>query len=754
MEENAPSVSNAAARATEGETVIVALRVKPLLAHVDPDDACVNVTGRSSVEVVKCGSKTSALASQREKRTPFAFDLAFGGAARTEEVFRGVVVRHSLIERLMKGVNCTIFAYGATGAGKTYTMLGSGGVGGVIQMTAERLFERVHALNSVEGGAVEIGVCATYAEIYNESIHDLLSDGERVKLKPCEDKEGNVKILGLQSEPVDGIDDLMQLVEIGTQRRRMSPTAANEVSSRSHAVLNVTLRWRRRGGGGTRRGRKTAMKNAVRLEASLCLIDLAGSERAARTCNHGKQLREGANINKSLLALAGCIRALAVQRKGGSSSAAKVAAGRVKYRDSKLTLLLKPSLQGKSILVMIACVDPKPVCYEDSKNTLKYANRTKMIKCKARSSASDAAAGRNLATLWKGTVRTMTERIKAGAPPLPPRAAQRARDANRSAAAAENRARNLARGKKRAAAANGRLKRSRAQRKQAGDDLAAARRKQRKKQQQAKHADATMAIREARRKAKSSRATPQPAIVILTPSSRPPPPPQDAAGLAGTVKLPQRHSSVGLPAMRRIVQLRLDAAQRDESPPPTPPADLVSPARAADLAATLPGRRASAAFEELMRQSSGRSASEIVESLTVEVAPSATTRSNNAPSPNGAARGTTFSPKVRWVHTARALVCARARARTLRAYAPLTHPPPLLLLRIFSRADRGGRSARRAAPQLDRIVLLSGRVGVVRRGEAAATPRAAASYRTDAASRWSRDRAPPRELQRAAGPGG
>ena len=648
MVENAPSRANGI-EATEGETVIVALRVKPLLTGVDPDTACVNVTGRSSVEVVKSGSKTSALASQREKRTPFAFDLAFDGAARTEEVFRGVVVRHSLIERLMKGVNCTIFAYGATGAGKTYTMLGSAGVGGVIQMTAERLFERVHALNSAAGGAVEIDVSVTYAEIYNESIHDLLSDGERVKLKPCEDKEGNVKILGLQSEPVDGIDDLMQLVEIGTERRRMSPTAANMVSSRSHAVLNVTLTWRRRGAAGTRRGRK---KNAVRLEASLCLIDLAGSERAARTHNHGKQLREGANINKSLLALAGCIRALAIQRKGGSSSAAKVAAGRVKYRDSKLTLLLKPSLQGKSILVMIACVDPKPVCYEDSKNTLKYANRTKKIKCKARASASDAAAGRNLATLWKGTVLTMTERIKAGAPPLPPRAAQRARDANRSTAAAENRARNLARGRKRAAAASGRRERSRALRKQESDELAAARRKQRKAQQQAKHAEATMAIREARRKAKSSRAKPQPAIVILTPTSAPPLPQTHAGGMAGTVKLPQRHSSAGLPAMRRIVQLQLDAGKQDESPPPTPPTALVSPVCAADLAATLPGRRASAAFEELMRQSSGRDASETVESLAVDVAPSASTRAVKAQSPSSAAADdaalyTAFSPKVR-----------------------------------------------------------------------------------------------------------
>ena len=674
----------------ESEHVIVALRVKPMVgADAEGREPCIKVHRGArvgEVDLIKEGSKTSALASQRERITPYAFDLSFDGDAPTRDVFRGVVERHGLIERLMKGINCTIFAYGATGAGKTYTMLGSGGTGGVIQMTAERMFERVHALNAVEANPVVIQVTATYAEIYNESIHDLLSTSTKcVKLKPCEDKEGNVRILGLQSTVVRGNDELMALVQAGTKRRRMSPTAANEVSSRSHAVLNVTLTWRNRSTATSRPRRAAARKGGrhsaahrrrdVKLESSLCLIDLAGSERAARTLNHGKQLREGASINKSLLALASCIRALTLAKKKGM--------GRVKYRDSKLTLLLKPSLQGKSILVMIACVDPKPVCYEDSNNTLKYANRAKNIKCKARVVAAPVMRSRkSLASLFHDKAHEVSARLKAGSPAIPPRSMQRAGDAARSSRSNLAATRVLKRRKKSAKAKqakadfNGAAKRNgpRARRRaEAAAAMAAAQAppppptpevEARRSARAAQRSQAVAAIRAAKRKASAKKKAlgRMPSVDILVLAPPPPPTAMTPIGtpavgtptvvtptvtlhqgqnattseskefdVARTVKLPQRHSSVGMPALRQIVRLQVEADAREVSPAPSPPMLVATPAVAASLAASLPGRRASAAFEQLLRRSS-------TSALAIETA---------APfSPEEETPVTAFSPKV------------------------------------------------------------------------------------------------------------
>ncbi|CAN0121073.1 unnamed protein product, partial [Discosporangium mesarthrocarpum] len=212
--------------------------------------------------------------------------------------------------------------------------------------------------------------------VFNEQILDLLSPTTR-PLKVNEDPgRGVVLVAGLTEKEVCSSEEVLDLLRQGNANRKTEATQANQVSSRSHAVLQVMVSCSRT---------DQATGDCVKRESKLSLIDLAGSERASATNNRGELLRQGANINKSLLSLANCINALAGnrnRRKGGKT------VSNVKYRDSKLTHLLKTSLEGACRLVMIANINPSHTCYDDSHNTLKYANRAKNIKVEPRLSES------------------------------------------------------------------------------------------------------------------------------------------------------------------------------------------------------------------------------------------------------------------------------------------------------------------------------------------------------------------------------
>lgn len=206
-------------------------------------------------------------------------------------------------------------------------------------------------------------VIVSFMEVYNEQVYDLLESTDKI-LSVREDTErGVVEVAGRTKKVVDSAEDVLELLQLGNTNRKTEATMANQVSSRSHAVLQLAV--------------ESNFRNASGQESStmstLSMIDLAGSERASATNNRGSRLQEGANINKSLLALANCINALA----GNSASGKQL---NVKYRDSKLTHLLKSSLQGKCKLVMIANINPSHITFEDSHNSLKYANRAKNIK--------------------------------------------------------------------------------------------------------------------------------------------------------------------------------------------------------------------------------------------------------------------------------------------------------------------------------------------------------------------------------------
>ena len=283
------------------------------------------------------------LKSEQGASYEYSFDSVLDENATQDDVY-GRISKLGTVDDLVRGVNVTVFAYGATGAGKTHTMFGYNEDPGVVPKAMVELFEAVRKKRQdiADAPSEQWTIHVSYLEIYNEVIYDLLTD-EKKHLLPCEDPmTSSVKVLNLTEVPVTDLSNVLELLEEGNTRRKMEPTAANQVSSRSHAVLQVNIRHEIVERRTTRLARSLHGESSSKLITSsrLSLIDLAGSERAAATLNRGARLREGANINKSLLALANCINALSL--KGTS------AATRVKYRDSKLTHILKARFKANA----------------------------------------------------------------------------------------------------------------------------------------------------------------------------------------------------------------------------------------------------------------------------------------------------------------------------------------------------------------------------------------------------------------------
>lgn len=289
----------------------------------------------------------------REHR--FVFDRLFDDTASQEDVYSNST--RPLLDSVLDGYNATVFAYGATGCGKTHTISGNPQAPGIIFLTMKELFERITEIRDTK----LVDVSLSYLEIYNETIRDLLEPSSK-QLILRENVDSRISVSNLSSHKPESVEEVMDMILQGNQNRTVSPTEANATSSRSHAVLQINL---------VQKGR-TASVSQTHTFATLSIIDLAGSERASATKNRGDRLLEGANINKSLLALGNCINALCDPRRRNH----------VPYRDSKLTRLLKFSLGGNCKTVMIVCVSPSSKHYDETLNTLKYADRAKKIKTK------------------------------------------------------------------------------------------------------------------------------------------------------------------------------------------------------------------------------------------------------------------------------------------------------------------------------------------------------------------------------------
>ena len=287
----------------------------------------------------------------------FGFDRIFDDNALQQEVYEGTT--RGLLDNVFDGYNATVFAYGATGCGKTHTITGTHAQPGIIFLTMQELFERVSDCAAEKVSEISL----SYLEIYNETIRDLLvPTTNKGGLALREDSNHAVSVAGLSTHVPQNVEDVMELLVRGNENRTMSPTEANATSSRSHAVLQINIIQKDR----------NASVNEAHTMATLSIIDLAGSERASATRNRGERLIEGANINKSLLALGSCINALCDPRQKNH----------VPYRNSKLTRLLKFSLGGNCKTVMIVCVSPSSAHFDETQNTLRYANRAKNIQTK------------------------------------------------------------------------------------------------------------------------------------------------------------------------------------------------------------------------------------------------------------------------------------------------------------------------------------------------------------------------------------
>ncbi|XP_036197779.1 kinesin-like protein KIF18B isoform X1 [Myotis myotis] len=295
---------------------------------------------------------------KKGKDLTFVFDRVFGEAATQQDVFQHTT--HSVLDSFLQGYNCSVFAYGATGAGKTHTMLGREGDPGIMYLTTMELYRRLEARQEEK----QFEVLISYQEVYNEQIHDLLEPKGPLAIR--EDPDKGVVVQGLSFHQPTSAEQLLEMLTRGNRNRTQHPTDANATSSRSHAIFQIYVK---------QQDRVPGLTQALQV-AKMSLIDLAGSERASSTHAKGERLREGANINRSLLALINVLNALA-DAKGRKSH--------VPYRDSKLTRLLKDSIGGNCRTVMIAAISPSSLTYEDTYNTLKYADRAKEIKLSLKS---------------------------------------------------------------------------------------------------------------------------------------------------------------------------------------------------------------------------------------------------------------------------------------------------------------------------------------------------------------------------------
>ncbi|XP_063145614.1 kinesin-like protein KIF18A [Candoia aspera] len=298
------------------------------------------------------------ITKRQNKDLKFVFDAIFDEYSTQLELFEDTT--KTVLGGFLNGYNCTVLAYGATGAGKTHTMLGSPEDPGVMYLTMMELYNSIDRMKEEKHCAIAV----SYLEVYNEQIRDLLVESGPLAVR--EDPQKGVLVHGLTLHQPKSAKEVLQMLDYGNKNRTQHPTDVNASSSRSHAVFQIYLRQQD----------KTASINQNVRIAKMCLIDLAGSERASATKAKGARFREGANINRSLLALGNVINALADPKRKNQH---------IPYRNSKLTRLLKDSLGGNCRTIIIAAVSPSSLFYDDTYNTLKYANRAKDIKSSLKS---------------------------------------------------------------------------------------------------------------------------------------------------------------------------------------------------------------------------------------------------------------------------------------------------------------------------------------------------------------------------------
>ncbi|XP_030182711.1 kinesin-like protein KIF1A isoform X19 [Lynx canadensis] len=356
-----------------GASVKVAVRVRPFNSReMSRDSKCI---------IQMSGSTTTIINPKQPKETPksFSFDYSYWSHTSPEDikyasqkqVYRDI--GEEMLQHAFEGYNVCIFAYGQTGAGKSYTMMGKQEKDqqGIIPQLCEDLFSRI---NDTTNDNMSYSVEVSYMEIYCERVRDLLNPKNKGNLRVREHPLMGPYVEDLSKLAVTSYNDIQDLMDSGNKARTVAATNMNETSSRSHAVFNIIFTQKRH----------DAETNITTEKVSkISLVDLAGSERADSTGAKGTRLKEGANINKSLTTLGKVISALAEMDSGPNKNKKKKKTDFIPYRDSVLTWLLRENLGGNSRTAMVAALSPADINYDETLSTLRYADRAKQIRCNA-----------------------------------------------------------------------------------------------------------------------------------------------------------------------------------------------------------------------------------------------------------------------------------------------------------------------------------------------------------------------------------
>ncbi|KAM5474993.1 hypothetical protein MauCBS54593_001464 [Microsporum audouinii] len=417
------SVNKSGISDDDGKTAVkVVVRVRPPLQQTDPGyDLIPQRFQRPTVHVT---SPTSLAIDAPQGRKLFVFDRVFGENVDQEGIWDYL---HDSVNSFIQGYNVSILAYGQSGAGKSYTMGTSGPseqsdskAMGIVPRAAQMLFEKLTGMpthNRTVSGSTVSGLRtpqrysnssslptlgrlaeknwqmrATYVEIYNEQLRDLLlpectPPAERNTVTIREDTKGRIILTGLHQVSINSVEDLINALNFGSAIRQTDSTAINAKSSRSHAVFSINLIQRKDGSSQQQQlsaqEKRFSMPTAadpaagadqVTVDSKLHFVDLAGSERLKNTGASGERAREGISINAGLASLGKVISQLSSRQQGSH----------VSYRDSKLTRLLQDSLGGNAITYMIACVTPPEFHLSETLNTVQYAQRARAIQSKPR----------------------------------------------------------------------------------------------------------------------------------------------------------------------------------------------------------------------------------------------------------------------------------------------------------------------------------------------------------------------------------
>ncbi|XP_019752704.1 kinesin-like protein KIF1A isoform X3 [Hippocampus comes] len=357
-----------------GASVKVAVRVRPFNSR--------EMSKESKCIIQMSGNTTTIINPKQAKdNKSFNFDYSYWSHTSPEDVNYAsqMLVYKDIGEEMLlhafEGYNVCIFAYGQTGAGKSYTMMGKQDVKdqqGIIPLLCEDLFTKI---NDNTDNSMSYSVEVSYMEIYCERVRDLLNPKNKGNLRVREHPLMGPYVEDLSKLAVTSYNDIQDLMDSGNKARTVAATNMNETSSRSHAVFNIIF---------TQKRHDADTDNTSEKVSKISLVDLAGSERADSTGAKGTRLKEGANINKSLTTLGKVISALAEVDSGpNKNKKKKKVESFIPYRDSVLTWLLRENLGGNSRTAMVAALSPADINYDETLSTLRYADRAKQIRCNA-----------------------------------------------------------------------------------------------------------------------------------------------------------------------------------------------------------------------------------------------------------------------------------------------------------------------------------------------------------------------------------